>query len=234
MGKELVCRYLSYSGISGRVVTLSPCSSHSDHRKQALVVTGEAPPCRGKDIGFEGGSQRKREREIIENLDESEMISSKYGPIFSLSGSPKFQATAAPGPREEEIVEHFRKVQTELRERAAVKEEKKSEASQGKSKESETVDSLLKLLRKHSVEQGKKNNSRDLNLDNPEVNGSYSEDQSSSFFGSNDRARNMKRISILESHPAADHVHEIEEEIESESEPELELESESIYQEYIG
>ncbi|GMI85745.1 Rho-N 1 [Hibiscus trionum] len=286
------CRFLSYSGISGRAVTLSPCSSHSDHkicaqvkirslkcssgRMPVLCRAGSSGHRRNPDFsrqrhGFRGRNRQNEERDNLENLDESEMISSKNGPLLSLSGSTKFQATAAPGPREKEIVELFRKVQAKLRERVAVKEEKKTEASQGKGKESETVDSLLKLLRKHSVEQGKKNNSRDLNLDNPEVNGSSNEDKSSSFFGSNDRGRseskefhapsssrpasNFRRKSPVpqmkyqtiysgeetvnsdrkrnlssESHPAVDHVPEIEE-LESESEPELEIEAESVYQE---
>ncbi|KAE8679641.1 rho-N domain-containing protein 1 [Hibiscus syriacus] len=289
---------MSYLGISGRVVILSPCSSHGDHKicTQAKIRSlkcssrgtpffcraGSSGHRRNNDFsrqrhGFRGRKQNE-ERENLEDLDGSEMISSRNGPLLSLSGSPKFQATAAPGPREKEIVELFRKVQAKLREKAAVKEDKKTEASQGKNKESERVDSLLKLLRKHSVEQGKKNNSRDLNLDNPEVNGSSGEDKSSSFFGSNDRARsetkksyapslsrpasNFRRKSPVpqmkfqtissgedivnsvvhvnsdrkrnlssELHPAADHVHEIDEELDSESEPELELEPESVYQE---
>ncbi|KAK8650749.1 hypothetical protein V6N13_140375 [Hibiscus sabdariffa] len=208
------CRFLSYSGISGRAVTLSPCTSHSDHKICAQVKirsskrssrgmpflcrAGSSGHRRNPDFsrqrhGFRGRNRQNEERENLESLDDSETISSKNGPLLSLSGSTKFQATAAPGPREKEIVELFRKVQAKLRERAAVKEEKRTEASQGKGKESETVDSLLKLLRKHSVEQGKKNNSngnsRDLNLDTPELNGSSNEDKSSSFFGSNDRVR---------------------------------------------
>ncbi|GMI76127.1 Rho-N 1 [Hibiscus trionum] len=299
------CRYLSYSGISGRAVTLSPCSSRSDHkictqvkiRSLKCSSRGISVVCRGGSSGhrrnpdfsrqrhgFRGRNRQNEERENLENLDESEMISSKNGPLLSLSGSTKFQATAAPGPREKEIVELFRKVQAKLRERAAVKEDKKPEASKGKGKESETVDSLLKLLRKHSVEQGKKKNSdgisRDLNLDYPGVNGSSNEDNSSSFFGSNDRVRsetkksyapslsrpasNFRRKSPVpqmkyqtiysgeetvnsvthvnsdrkrnlssESHPAADHVPEVDEELESDFEPEheLELDPESVYQE---
>ena len=195
-------------------MTLSPCSSHSDHRICSQVnirylkcgSRGISFVCRAGSSGhrrnpnfsrqrhgFRGRNRQNEDRENFENLDESEMLSSKNGPLLSLSGSTKFQATAAPGPRENEIVELFRKVQSKLRERAAAKEEKKTEALQGKGKESETVDSLLKLLRKHSVEQGKKKNSfgssRDLNLDHPEVNGSSNEDKSSSFFDSNDRVR---------------------------------------------
>ena len=208
------CRYLSCSSISGRGVTLSPCSSHSDHRIRSQVKikslkcgsrgisfvcrAGSSGHRRNPDFsrqrhGYRGRNRQNEDRENFENLDESEMLSSKNGPLLSLSGSSKFQATAAPGPREKEIVELFRKVQAQLRERAAIKEDKKTEALQGKGKESETVDSLLKLLRKHSVEQGKKKNSigssRDLNLNHPDVNGSSNEDKSSGFFDSNDRVR---------------------------------------------
>ncbi|KAE8685040.1 rho-N domain-containing protein 1 [Hibiscus syriacus] len=299
------CRYLSYSGISGRAVTLSPCSSNSHHqicsqvkiRSLKCSSRGISVVCRAGSSGhrrnpdfsrqrhgYQGKNRQNEERENLENLEDSEMISSKNGSLLSLSASTKFQAAAAPGPREKEIVELFRKVQAKLQERAAVKEYKRTEATQGKGKESETVDSLLKLLRKHSVEQGKKKNSdgnsRHLNLDDPEVNGFSNGDKSSSFFSSNDRVRSetkesyvpslsrpasnfrrkspvpqmknqtnysseetvnsvthvnsdRKRNSSSESHPAADHLPEVEEELESESEPEheLELEPESIYQE---
>lgn len=111
-------------------------------------------------------------REEYEDLEDSETLSSKNGPLLSIHGNQKYQATATTGPREKEIVELFRKVQAQLRERAAVKEGKKVEESQAKTKESETVDSLLKLLRKHSVQQGKKStptaNSRDFILDQEE------------------------------------------------------------------
>ncbi|XP_058101612.1 rho-N domain-containing protein 1, chloroplastic [Magnolia sinica] len=136
--------------------------------------------------GFSRGKNRhNQERDSnSDNLEESEFLSSKNGPLLSLSGSPRFQATATPGPREKEIVELFRKVQAQLRERAAIKEEKKIEASQG---ERGTVDSLLKLLRKHSVKQGKKSSSgEDFNLEQPERNSSpFDDEQNSNFFNTN-------------------------------------------------
>ncbi|KAE8684592.1 rho-N domain-containing protein 1 [Hibiscus syriacus] len=211
------CRYRSYSGISGRAVTLFPCSSHSHHRictqvkirSLKCISRGISVVCRAgssgqrrnpdfsrKRHGFQGKKGQNEERVNLENIDESEMISSKNGTLLSLSGSTKFQAAAAPGPREKEIVEFFRKVQAKLKERAAVKEDEKTEASQGKGKESETVDSLLKLLRKHSVEHG---NSRHLNLDDSEVNSSSDGDKGSSFFGSNDRARSETKESYVPS-----------------------------------
>ncbi|CAH9093732.1 unnamed protein product [Cuscuta europaea] len=87
-----------------------------------------------------------------ENLEESDILSSK---------TSKAPTTATLRPRERKILELFRKVQAQLREReVAVKGEKKverPESSKGKvGIEGETVDSLLKLLRKHSVQKEKK------------------------------------------------------------------------------
>ncbi|OMP11331.1 hypothetical protein COLO4_03875 [Corchorus olitorius] len=204
------CRYLSCSGISGRSVTLSHCSSHNDFRTRSQLKIGPLkysskgvsficragysgqrrnPDFSRQRHGFRGRNRQNEDRENFESLDESEMLSSKNGPLLS----SKYQATAAPGQREKEIVELFRKVQAQLRERAAPKADKKTEALAGKSKESGTVDSLLKLLRKHSEEQGKRQSSigsrRDQNLDVLEVNGSSNEEKSSSFFDSNNRVK---------------------------------------------
>ncbi|KAJ6953690.1 hypothetical protein NC652_005426 [Populus alba x Populus x berolinensis] len=193
-------RCLPFSGISGRAVAVSPCSSRGVHyvhsqaqfgkmkcssRASSIVCKSSGGHRRNPDFSRQNrqGFSRNRNRQNeegngFENLDESDLLTSKNGPLLSLSGTPKFQATAAPGPREKEIVELFRKVQAQLRERAAVKEEKKVEASQGKGRENETVDSLLKLLRKHSVEQ-----------DQPE-NGTYKKANSTSFFDSSKKERN--------------------------------------------
>eukprot|EP00262_Sarcandra_glabra_P009069 TRINITY_DN23057_c0_g1_i1.p1 TRINITY_DN23057_c0_g1~~TRINITY_DN23057_c0_g1_i1.p1 ORF type:complete len:364 (+),score=66.43 TRINITY_DN23057_c0_g1_i1:92-1183(+) len=131
-------------------------------------------------------NRQNQERENPEILEETELLSSKNGPLLSLSGSPRFQATSTPGPREKEIVELFRKVQAQLRERAAIKEEKKIEAASHGQGERGTVDSLLKLLRKHSVEQGKrKSGAEDFNLDSTERNSAFDDEQNSNFFDSN-------------------------------------------------
>ncbi|PKA59231.1 SAP-like protein BP-73 [Apostasia shenzhenica] len=144
------------------------------------------------------GSSRSKmrqnlERENPEKLEDG-MFSSKNGPIVSLPHNQRYSATATPGHREKEIVELFKKVQAKLRERAAVKEEKRIEAAQQPPGERGTVDSLLKLLRKHSVAQGKKVNSDDGNnldqnekmdsFDQPERSDPFEEEQSSSFFES--------------------------------------------------
>ncbi|CAK9169992.1 unnamed protein product [Ilex paraguariensis] len=207
---------LPCSGVSGRAVNVSPCSSRGDYKTFSLVknVTlkcdskSNSSVCnasssnhrRNQDFsrqnkhGFSRSWNRQNEeRDGYENVEESEVFSSKNGPLFSGSGSPKFQATSSPGPREMEIVELFRKVQAELRERAAIKEEKKIEDSRSQSRESETVDSLLKLLRKHSVQRGKRSSNsssnRDFILDQPEQNGPFSEEKSTSIFDSNNAAK---------------------------------------------
>ncbi|GKV01806.1 hypothetical protein SLEP1_g14331 [Rubroshorea leprosula] len=214
-------RCLPCSGVSGRAIAISPHSLHGQRRIHSQVkigslkcFPGEASfVCRAasnghrrnqdfskQKRGFRGVNRKNEDRESFETSDESEPLFSKNGRLPSLSGSSKFQATAAPGQREKEIVELFRKVQAKLRERAAAKDEKKVELSQGKGKENETVDSLLKLLRKHSVEQGKRKGSSgsrgsrgsrgDLNLGHRKEDGSYNEDKSSSLFDTNGDLRN--------------------------------------------
>lgn len=209
-------RCLPCSGVSGRAVAFSPCSSPVDHRIYSQVKIGSMKcvsratsfVCKGTSGGHRRNpdfsrqnkqafsrnrNRQNEERDSFESLDESDLLTSKNGPLLSLSNTTKFQATAAPGPREKEIVELFRKVQAQLRERAAVKEDKKVETSQSKVKENETVNSLLKLLRKHSVEQGKKKissfSSGDLIPDQTEQNGPYN-DKSTNFFNSSNKGRN--------------------------------------------
>ena len=211
-------RCLPCSGVSGRAIALSPCPSRCDYKtlSQVKIVPlkcisrGASFMCnastsgnrRNPDFsrqsrhGFSRGRNRPNEgNDSSENPEESEFLSLKNGPLPSLSGSPKFQATATPGPREKEIVELFRKVQAQLREKAAMKEGRKTETSQGQAKESETVDSLLKLLRKHSVEQGKRrssnssSSSRDFNFSQSDQNGSLDEEKSTSFFDLNSGMR---------------------------------------------
>ncbi|KAI4301090.1 hypothetical protein L6164_034406 [Bauhinia variegata] len=166
-------RYLPCSGVSGRTAILYSCYSQGGHRLHALVrirglrcsSVGSSFVCearRNPDFprqnkhGFSRSRSRQNEgRDTFENFEE-DMLSSKNGPLLSLSSNPRSQATAAPGPIEKEIVELFRKVQPLLQERAAIKEEKKVEVPQGKGKDDVTVDSFLKLLRKHPVEQVKR------------------------------------------------------------------------------
>ncbi|XP_059432178.1 rho-N domain-containing protein 1, chloroplastic isoform X2 [Corylus avellana] len=202
-------RCLPCSGVSGRAATISPSSSRFDCRLHSQVKIrslkcaskGAAFVCKASSSGHRRNpdfsrqnrhsysrnrNRQNEERESFDNLNESDMLSSKNGPLLSLSSAPKFYATSAPGPREKEIVELFRKVQAQLRERAASKEEKKTEALQGQGKESETVDSLLKLLRKHSVEQNKRSSrsnssNKNFSLEQPVQNDPYNEGKSTSY-----------------------------------------------------
>ncbi|KAJ1397836.1 Rho termination factor, N-terminal [Sesbania bispinosa] len=169
---------LPYSGVYGRTAAIYSCPSLGHHRIHSRVKirglkcgsAGASFVCaarRSPDFSRQNkhGLSKSRNRnndgrDSFENFEE-DMFSSKNGPLVSLSSSPKFQATSSPGPREKEIVELFRKVQARLRERAAMKEEKKVEASRGHGKEKSTVDSLLKLLKKHSVEQVKRSSGGD-------------------------------------------------------------------------
>ncbi|KAK1260866.1 hypothetical protein QJS04_geneDACA002394 [Acorus gramineus] len=150
--------------------------------------------------GFSRGNKNRQnpENDSSEIPEEPELLASKNGPLLSLSGGARRQATSSPGQREKEIVELFRKVQAQLRERAAIKEEKKIEAAQGGQGEKGTVDSLLKLLRKHSVSQGKQRisggSSEGFNLDQPERGSPslYDDEQNSNFLDSNNVASSME------------------------------------------
>lgn len=192
-------RCISCLGVSGKTAVVYYCSSRGDHKihphvnfkglKCSVVCGARRNPdiSRQNKHGFSRNRNRHNEgKGSFENFEE-DMLSSKNGPLSSLStfSIPKSQATAAPGPKEKEIVELFRKVQARLQERAAIKEEKKVEASQGQGRDNGTVDSLLKLLRKHSVEQVKRNSGngrgKDLSLDQLQDSGHYNEGQSSRF-----------------------------------------------------
>ncbi|KAL1539664.1 rho-N domain-containing protein 1, chloroplastic-like [Salvia divinorum] len=164
--------------------TTTMCNASSSNYKR----NPDFPNNQRRHVYSRNRNRHNETREECDDHEESETLSSKNGPLLSVSNH-KFQATATTGPREKEIVELFRKVQAQLRDRAAMKEGKKIEESQTKSKESETVDSLLKLLRKHSVQQGKKSNTttngRDFILDQDERIGPLTEEGSTSVSYSN-------------------------------------------------
>ncbi|KAG4916183.1 hypothetical protein JHK87_053740 [Glycine soja] len=113
------------------------------------------------------------------------MLSSKNGPLVSHSSTPKNHANATPRPKEKEILALFKKVQARLRKRATIEEIKKAEASQAQSKDNGSVDSLLKLLRKHSVEQVKRssgvNRGKNFSLDQLQDGDQDNESQSIKF-----------------------------------------------------
>ncbi|KAL9301274.1 hypothetical protein AtEden1_Chr2g0251481 [Arabidopsis thaliana] len=130
---------------------------------------------RNNKHGFRGRNRRNEDRDgLVDGGLEDDMLSSK---------------------NEKEIVELFKKVQVQLRARAAAKKEEKKteEASKGQGgKESETVDSLLKLLRKHLGEQSKKqvsnfNSEKQLQRDDD---ASERQNHSSSRFDSRNKDHN--------------------------------------------
>ena len=163
------------------------------HRPRTLSVTCKASNNHRRNPDFSRqhrGSSRGRnrqyhDRENSDSFEETDPLPSQNGSLLSLSDNQRYSATATPGRREKEIVELFRKVQAQLRERAAIKEEKKIEASQQGQGERGTVDSLLNLLRKHSVAQGKKGGRDDeFNLDQPGRSNSFEEEPDSNFLSS--------------------------------------------------
>ncbi|KAF8083179.1 hypothetical protein N665_0790s0040 [Sinapis alba] len=177
-------RCFSNSAVSRRTPATLPCSSCLDQKlngRLKCAADGRSFVCRASSGGYRrnpdfsrlnkhGRNRQSGNRDCFDG-ENSDMLSSRNGSLLSLSNSAKFQATSSPGPREKEIVELFRKVQAQLRARVAAKREDKKveeeeEASKGQGKESETVDSLLKLLRKHSGEQSKKANSFNSHGDN--------------------------------------------------------------------
>ncbi|KAK2401520.1 Rho termination factor [Trifolium repens] len=152
-------------------------------------------PSRGRNRNNDGSG------DMFENFEE-DLLSSKNGPLVSLA-SGKFQPTSSPGPREKEIVELFRKVQARLRERSAVKEEKKVEAPRGNVKEKSAVDSLLNLLKKHSAEQVKRNNGedsgKDHNSDQLQESNQIDGRQSTNSFNSNSAPKDGSRAANIAS-----------------------------------
>lgn len=172
-------RFLPCLGVSGRTASVFSCSSQGYHRIHSHVtIRGLKCSSRGACASFvcearrnpesfsrqnKHGFSRSRkwlnvDRDSFENI-EKDMLSLKNGSLVSHSSTLKnhANANAAPRPKEKEIITLFKKVQARLRERATtIKEIKKVEASQAQSKDNGSVDSLLKLLRKHSVEQVKR------------------------------------------------------------------------------
>ncbi|KMZ68054.1 SAP-like protein BP-73, putative, expressed [Zostera marina] len=141
-------------------VCSTPSSPSSNHHRRN-------PDFSRQTKGYSRGRTRQnQDRERFEAPQENHPPPSKNGPVISFSNNPRYSATATPGQREKEIVQLFRKVQSQLRQRTAIKEEKKIESlqqggGQGGGGEKGTVDSLLKLLRKHSVDRRKVSSSSD-------------------------------------------------------------------------
>ncbi|GER29685.1 peptidase S24/S26A/S26B/S26C family protein [Striga asiatica] len=170
-------RYLPCSGLSGRALILPPNSSHANY-KLISNKTHLSLKCKFMKEPYNAGpnnswqkpssSKHNRRKDSDDGYKDQEepdnsFLSSKNGPFVPFSSNRR---STTPGTREKEIVEIFKKVQAQLRERAALKKAaKKIEPSQEKNKWSERVDSLLKVSRKHSVQQGKKTTSSADNRD---------------------------------------------------------------------
>uniref|UniRef100_A0A7N0V710 Rho termination factor-like N-terminal domain-containing protein n=1 Tax=Kalanchoe fedtschenkoi TaxID=63787 RepID=A0A7N0V710_KALFE len=121
-----------------------------------LVKRAPSLSCIHASQGLPGNSNWKNEEtDSSENIDHPGLSSVTDGLVNSLASTstPRFRVTETPGPREKEIVELFRKIQEQLRERSIIKEKKSLKSTQGKFQENGTVDSLIELLRKHSSKQ---------------------------------------------------------------------------------
>ncbi|KAM0941874.1 putative Rho termination factor [Dioscorea sansibarensis] len=154
-------------------------ASSNSHRRNPDFSRQNRGISKGRAWQFQG-------QDNSQNVEDSDVLSSKNGPLISLSGNQRYQATATPGKREREIVELFRKVQAQLRERAAIKEEKRIDATQQGQSERGTVDSLLKLLRKHSVDQDRKTSEEDDDNDLLDRSNPFEDERVPNFFDSND------------------------------------------------
>ncbi|CAA0832180.1 Rho-N domain-containing protein 1- chloroplastic [Striga hermonthica] len=170
-------RYLSCSGLSGRALSLPPNSSHASYK---LISNKTHLSLKCKFMNEVDKTSPNNCWQKPWSSKHKVFLSSKNGPFVPSSSNWR---SATPGTREKEIVEIFKKVQVQLRERAALKKAvKKIETSQEKTKWSERVDSLLKVSRQQSVQQGKKTTS-----------------------GADDRAFNQQEQDDLSPKPA-DHV----------------------------
>ncbi|XP_019428872.1 PREDICTED: rho-N domain-containing protein 1, chloroplastic-like [Lupinus angustifolius] len=213
-------RCLPCSGVSGRTAAVYSSSSLSHYRIHSLVklrglkyasvsASFVCEARRNPDFSRQNkhGSSRSRNkhnegRDSFEHFEE-DMLSLKNGPLPSLSASGKSQATAVPGLREKEIVELFRKVQARLRERAATKEQKRVEASPVRGKENGTVDSLLKLLKKHSSDQQNKSSGggrgKDYSLDGSQETSQYNGRRSTKISNLDNAAKDESQESNISS-----------------------------------
>lgn len=217
-------------GFYGRTTSIL-CSSSGGDRKSLLPLKGILLQCTSRKTSLckvtsssneslnpdfskqnrqiSSGSrrwQKNEERESLVNLEERDPLRLKNGPLFSPPSVNKNKGTAAPspGPREREIIELFRKVQAQLRERTAMKQEKKVEIAReaGPSKESEAVDSLLELLRKHSAKKvskkvnGGEDSGTSFNLDQSGQSWASGEGKSRNFFKSSSTPKNDEAYDI--------------------------------------
>ncbi|TVU27779.1 hypothetical protein EJB05_19280, partial [Eragrostis curvula] len=142
-----------------------------------------------------GKSKPYQDKDDSENIDEfdSDIMFSKNGPPISLASNSRPQATSAPGEREKEIVELFKRVQAQLRARGKSREDKKPEPAKVQG-ERGSVDSLLNLLRKHSVDQRRKgSDDKEQNFDLTRRSNDPVNRQSSNMFGSKNESQEEQK-----------------------------------------
>ncbi|XP_044952662.1 SAP-like protein BP-73 [Hordeum vulgare subsp. vulgare] len=184
--------FLSKSTILGPLTVSLVCgASPNNHRPRNPDISRQQK----RGSSSRGKSKPFQERDDSENNDEfdSDTVSSKNGPPISLTSNSRPHATSAPGEREKEIVELFKRVQAQLRARGKGREDKKPEPAKSQG-ERGSVDSLLNLLRRHSVDQKRKSSDeKEQNFDQTWRSSDSGNKQSSRIFGTkNDTQEGQK------------------------------------------
>nr|BAJ87942.1 predicted protein [Hordeum vulgare subsp. vulgare] len=180
--------FLSKSTILGPLTVSLVCgASPNNHRPRNPDISRQQK----RGSSSRGKSKPFQERDDSENNDEfdSDTVSSKNGPPISLTSNSRPHATSAPGEREKEIVELFKRVQAQLRARGKGREDKKPEPAKSQG-ERGSVDSLLNLLRRHSVDQKRKSSDeKEQNFDQTWRSSDSGNKQSSRIFGTKNDAQ---------------------------------------------
>lgn len=191
-------RFLPCSGVSGRNASSSPCSSRGPYKTLTHLKTAPVKctssrmsiVCnfsRENKRGFSRNrNNRKDDENGFESLDESDdILSSKNGTISSASNPSRYQPTSTPESKQNEVLELFKKIQIQVRERDAAKGDKKktTELNQPHGKDDEPVENILKILRENRSKTGKTGRSssgsnRGIILEEPESNGVLEKEKS--------------------------------------------------------
>ncbi|XP_062220662.1 SAP-like protein BP-73 isoform X2 [Phragmites australis] len=184
--------FMSASPMLGPIrVSLVCNASPNNHRPRNSDILRQQ-----KGGSSRGKSKPYQDKDGSENIDEfdNDIMFSKNGPPISLASNSRPQATSAPGDREKDMVELFKRVQAQLRARGKSREDKKPEPAKMQG-ERGSVDSLLKLLRKHSVDQRRKSSDdKEHNFDQTKRSNDSGNRQSSTIFGlKNDTQEEQKK-----------------------------------------
>ncbi|CAL5202714.1 unnamed protein product [Lathyrus oleraceus] len=172
IGRHRICSHVKIGGLKSGSLAASSIVCEARRDPYFSRQNNRNEPSRGRNGNNDG-------RVLFENFEED---------MF------KFQAASAPGAREKEIVELFKKVQAQLRERASlVKEEKKIEVPHRHVKENSAVDSLLNVLKRHSVQPVKKSSGEDRNSDQMQESNQYNGVHSTNSFDSNNSPKDESR-----------------------------------------